>query len=216
MKNKNGQQQQQQPRVTVGRRQRTLPQPTAAGERAAQVDRRERESKALREERAKTARLEAELAATKYQHHIEDVVLLNKQEMGLDTIAFVSLDNSVANALKHHVRAGKPLRAFPVYDVISAWKARHGRAVRRPDPSGSLDQQLPPPAQQGQRRPGQAAVPGDQRSHDEAMRASKEHGARLREQDRNDRESYEAALRRHGLTDPSVGSVPGDPRGYFG
>lgn len=211
MGQKNKNRQQQQPTVTVGRRQRALPQPTAAGKLAAKVEADGRKSARERELERKLAAEEAAHEATKYQHHIDDVVLLNKQEMGLDKIAFVSLDNSVANALKHHVRAGKPLKTFNPYDVISDWKARHGRALPPAPKNGNpLEMQLPPPSQEGIRLPGDAASRAAQH------RAAQERGAALRKQVLEDRQAYQDALRRHGLADPVHGSTPGNARGGLG
>jgi|HubBroStandDraft_2_1064218.scaffolds.fasta_scaffold79156_2 hypothetical protein len=208
---KKNRQQQQAPTVTVGRHQRTPPPPTTAGRLAAQVDRRAKESAAVRELQRKLAAEEAAHEATKYRHHIDDVILLNKQAMGLDDAAFKSLDRTVEHALEKHLGSGSPLKAFPAYDVVSAWKARHGRALPpAPKDANALTMNLPPPSQEGH------TMPNDAAAREAQHREAQERGARLRKQVLEDRRAYQEALRRYGLLDPAIGSTPGDARGGLG
>jgi Ni/Co efflux regulator RcnB len=53
----------------------------------------------------------------------------------------------------------------------------------------------------------------EQARRDDQRRQAHERGQRLAEQVRRDREAYRAALKRHGLADPTLG-VPGTGRGH--
>ena len=104
-------------------------------------------AKELAEEKAARARAEEREAINKWRYvNVGTVVGLNMREMGLDLADGKRLDNYVSNAFKAHRDAGKPYKSFPVYDVISAWKANHGRAVAVPhEATTTFDAHLPPP-----------------------------------------------------------------------
>ncbi len=197
-----------QPTIVMGRHLRAQPD-TRPGPREQLAARVERDTKLANENRELKRQLAAEQLAReadKYQHHIDDVVLPNSQAMHLDKVGLTSLDNSVGNALRKHRQLGLPLKDFPVYDVISNWKARHGRAQPPPPKNASpLDAALPPPRQEGR------TLPEHAKSRDAAMRESQERGARQREQVMKDREAYQKALAKYGLADPSLtgGQVAG-------
>ena len=197
---------QQQPQVTVGRHVRTLPA-TTPGPRdklKAQNARSARESELERQLAAEKAGREAD----HYKHHIDDVILLNAQAMGLDKVALTSLDRTVEHALQRHRAAGLPLKAFDPYSVVSNWKARHGRALDPPRKHASpLEAALPPPRQEAR------VLPCDRKAHDAALSAYQERGARHREEDIKRRERYDARLRELGLNNPAIGSTPGTGSG---
>ena len=194
--------------VQIGRHQRTLPVASPAARLASQLETRERHSKRERELESQLAAEQAAHEATKYRNSIEETVILNKQAMGLDDLAFRSLDNTVENAVKEHLVAGKPLKAFPVFDVINGWKARHGKALPLPAKDASpLDAQLPPP------RTETRVLPNDRAAHDAAMRPYQERSARARERDLRERERYDRRLREMGLQNPAIGSFPGGSSG---
>jgi hypothetical protein len=187
--------------IQLGRRVATLPVASPAARLASQVETRERKSARERQLERDLAAERAAHEATRYRNSIEETVLLNKQAMGLDAVAFKSLDNTVENAIREHLKAGQPLKAFPVFDVISGWKARHGKAFKPPAKNGNpLEAALPPPRQEGR------VLPGDAPSREAAAREAQERGARQRAEVQRDRESYARRLRELGLEDPSLGS----------
>jgi len=202
---------QAQPTVTIGRHTRALPVASPEAILAAQVETREKQSKRERELERQLASEQAAHEATKFKHSIDDTVLLNAQAMKLDKAGLTSLDRTVDHALRDHLKAGKPLKAFDPFAVVSEWKGRHGKAQRLPPKNANpLDAQLPPPAQSGR------VMPNDAAAHDARQREAQERGARQREAVMRDREAYRRRLRELGLDDPSIGSTPGDARGGLG
>jgi hypothetical protein len=192
--------------ITQGRRSYTPPA-TTPGPRdklKAQNARSARESELERQLAAEQAGREAD----RFRHQIADVVLLNAQALKLDKVALTSLDRSVEHALEDHLKAGKALKAFDPYAVVSNWKARHGRALDPPRKHASpLESALPPPRTEAR------VMPNDRKAHDQALSAYQERGARHREEDIKRRERYDARLRELGLANPAIGSTPGTGSG---
>ena len=115
----------------------------------------------------------------------------------------MSTKRLVNTALAAFDRAPDPM-AFKIHDVVRDKLAAMGRGLRRPtgDP---LSAALPPPRADAGANP---APPGVEPGHD-AERAR----AADREQRRADREAYDAALAKHGLTNPAHGCPGSNPGG---
>jgi len=218
MKPKNRQQQRQaqnQPRVTVGRRQVAPVLQSPVAKMRAQVEAREKSDSRVRELASENAQLRRDAEFHTLDKQCEKVLLERHELLKLTPAEMFRQANELNGAIARHKAKGLPAKGFDPYAVLEADAARHGKAVAVPKNTG-LDAVLPPPRPEATVRKGLASVPGDQAAHEATFRAAQQHGQSEAERERLNREDYRERLRRLKLTDPSVGSVPGDPRGFFG
>jgi hypothetical protein len=209
-KNRNAQPQTQ---VQIGRRVATLPTtvPTPGEKLRAHVERNAKAAEELRKLQAENAQLERQLQRERIDRNIEDIGILKVQAGELSKVDALKLGRVLKAKFERHCASGREPRKFDPYDVMNRFMARIGKALPvAPKNANPLDAHLPPPTQAGH------VLPADAASRDAAMRASQERGARLREQVLQDREAYNAALRRYGLDNPAFPSVPGNARGGLG
>ncbi len=219
MKPKNRAQQQQQrqnqPRVTVGRNLVTpVLQSKEAKERAG-VEARGKLAQENRELKAKLAERDRDDEFRELDERCREIMTIRIKAGEVTEEEAYRQANELNGAIARRKAKGLPADGFDPYAVFKADAERHGKAVRVPKNITS-EAHLPPPRPEATVRKGLADLPGDQAAHEAQFRAAQQHGQSLAERERLSREDYQARLRRLKLTDPSVGSVPGDPRGYFG
>ncbi|MEY4551603.1 MAG: hypothetical protein RL685_7798 [Pseudomonadota bacterium] len=172
----------------------------------------ERENQELKRELAEQQRQHAD---DKHAADCQSVVLLHAQARGLDQRQVRRLANIVENQRRRFMRGpgnGQGGATFPVYDVLKSAVARVTGGLAPPRNGklvGTAD--LPPPLAPSDGRPRAALSGAEKATREEQTRANEQRGRRLAEQRQSDREAYLAALRRHGLSDPSLGFPGGGP-----
>ncbi len=205
MKNKQQQREQQnQPRVTVGRRQVTPVLQSTEAKMRAQVDDRAKSDARVRELEREKAKGRYEWSFERRALECQEVLMWRIQTKDVTPEESARLAHVLSNGLARHKAQGKSAKSFDIHGAINEDAVRHGRAVAVPKTSG-LDARLPPPPQQGHQRPGQAALPGDQAAHEATFRAAQQHGQSEAERERLAREDYRERLRAHGRTSRSKG-----------
>ncbi len=198
-------------RVQVGRTVRTLPSGTPAGSLAARVAKNaalSAEVRAVTEAEARRARKE-EIAAHLvvcqdlwYERAVEAKGRGNE----VSELDYIKGANVIANKHADWVRRGKVLAGFPIYDVIAEELHRIGASAVAPSrDTGTLDAHLPPPASPGRKPLHAGPADPDAARREEQFRAGQERGRQQAEKVRQDRDAYQAALKKHGLADPTMG-----------
>src|SRR5258708_9084369 len=209
MGNRNQQANSGQSAITVGVHA-PLPPDMRPGPRdklAARVDRREKEIQANRELQAENARLTRQLETERIDRNLEDIGILKVQAGELTRLDALRLGRTLKAKFEKHCAAGLEPRKFDPYRPMNEFMARIGKALPPAPKNGNgLTANLPPPSQAGR------VLPQDRAADDAKQREAQERGARLRAEVLRDRQAYQDALKRHGLSDPTVGT-PGPGRG---
>jgi hypothetical protein len=217
MKNKNRAQQRQQqqaPRVTVGRRQVAPVLQSPQAKERAKVERDGKLAQENRELKAKLAERDRDEEFHQLDKQCGEIMTMRIKAGEVSEEEAYRQANELNGAIARRKAKGLPAKGFDPHAVLNADAVRHGKAVAVPK-STTIDSHLPPPRPEATVRNGLASVPGDQAAHEATFRAAQQRGQSEAERERLAREDYRERLRRLKLTDPSVGSVPGDPRGFF-
>lgn len=193
-------------RLQRGRHVRSGPPPDPKARKRAAIKR--RLDKADGERRRKAEQAQLAEAKRRADREAQRIAVAEKRAAwaGLSDLDATKLVNVVKNRPDDDV-----------YLVIRDWLARNGHGVRVPSTS-PLDaaRPLPTPPQEGKAPPPGALSADDEVARAEQARRAQERARRLEEQNRRDRDAYDDALARHGLTRPEVGYPTGSGTSGFG
>lgn len=183
-------------RVQIGRSVKTLPAPNPTTRERARTKRKLERADAEREQRRQQAEAELQRADAEHAQRCRDIVMLHAGQIGLTGPSVSKLANVVENQRRAHIRAGGQAKSFDPYGVIKHKLPDLGIGVApRAKPAA------PPPMPLSDR--GSVATDAERQRLQERRELNHDRGRRMAEQQQADREAYEAALKRHGLSNPS-------------